>query len=59
MADSCPNYLNVLTCGPLAYLLVFGSLTQFGYPSAGDRPNCELDESCGHVQLLPKVSNKL
>jgi hypothetical protein len=39
MADSCPNYLDVPSHKPLAYLLEFGLLTQFGRPSVDDRLN--------------------
>jgi hypothetical protein len=45
MADSCPNYLDALSHKPLAYLPTFGLLTQFGHPSAGDRPNYKSSES--------------
>jgi hypothetical protein len=44
VADSCPNYLDVPSHKPLAYLLEFGLLVQFGHPSAVDRSNCGLSE---------------
>jgi hypothetical protein len=44
MADPCPNYQDIPSRKPLAYLPGFGSLTQFGHPFAGDRLNYESDE---------------
>jgi hypothetical protein len=51
---SYPNYLDVPSRRLLAYLLVFGSLTQFGDPSMGDRTNCGLSESRGTRAVAPK-----
>jgi hypothetical protein len=45
MVDSSPNYLDAPSHKPLAYLPEFGLLTQFGHPSAGDRPNYGSSES--------------
>jgi hypothetical protein len=45
MIDSCPSYLDISLRRLLAYLPIFGSLTLFGHPSAGDRPNYESSES--------------
>jgi hypothetical protein len=47
MVDACPNYLDSPSCMLLAYLPIFGLLTQFGHPSMGDKPNCESNESRG------------
>jgi hypothetical protein len=44
MTDACPNYLDSPSRMLLAYFSGFGLLTQFGHPSAGDRPNCESSE---------------
>jgi hypothetical protein len=37
MSDFYPNFLVVLLRMPLAYLPVFGLITQFGHPSVGER----------------------
>jgi hypothetical protein len=51
MADSCPNYLDVSSHKPLAYLLEFSLLTQFDRPSVDDR---ESSESLGMRVVAPK-----
>jgi hypothetical protein len=54
MANSCPNYLDVQSNKPLAYLLEFGLLTQLGHPSVDDRPNYGLNEFRGTCAVAPK-----
>jgi hypothetical protein len=45
MADFYPNYIVVSSHKPLAYLLEFDLLTQFGRSSVDDRLNYGLSES--------------
>jgi hypothetical protein len=54
MTDSCPNYLDVLSHKPLAYLSEFDLLTQFDHPSAYNRSNCESSEFRGTRAVAPK-----
>jgi hypothetical protein len=54
MADSYPKCLDVTLRRPLAYLQTFGSLSQFGHPSVGDKPNFGLIESRGTHVVTPK-----
>jgi hypothetical protein len=54
MEDSCPNHLDALSHKPLAYLLEFGLLAQFGHLSAGDRLKCGSSESRGTHAIAPK-----
>jgi hypothetical protein len=50
MTNFYPNYLNVPSNKPLAYLLEFGLLTQFGRPFVDDKLNCEA--SIAHDQYI-------
>jgi hypothetical protein len=55
MADSCPNFLGVLSHKPLAYLQGFDLLAQFGRPSMDDRLNCGSSEFRGTRAVVPKT----
>jgi hypothetical protein len=54
MTDACPNYLDIPSRMLLAYLPIFGSLTQFGHPSVDDRLNCGSSESRGKHAVIPR-----
>jgi hypothetical protein len=47
MADSCPNYQDILSRKLWAYFPEFGWLAHFGPPSVSDRSNCKSSESRG------------
>jgi hypothetical protein len=54
MANSCPNYQDVSSHKPLAYLPEFDLLYQFDHPSASDRPNYGLNEYHGKHAVVPR-----
>jgi hypothetical protein len=54
MTNSCPNYQDVPSHKPLAYLSEFDLLSQFGHPSVGDRLNYESSESQRMCAVAPK-----
>jgi hypothetical protein len=54
MANSYPNYMDVPSHKPLAYLQEFDCLAQFGNPSADDRSNCRSNEFRGTHTVAPK-----
>jgi hypothetical protein len=59
MVDACPNYLDSPSHMLLAYIPGFGLLAQFDHPFVVDRPTVNQVSLKGHVQLLPKASDKL
>jgi hypothetical protein len=54
MADSCPNYQDILSHKLRAYFLEFDLLAQFGRLSVDDRLNCESSEFRGTCVVVPK-----
>jgi hypothetical protein len=54
MADACPNYLDVPLHMPLAHPPRFDLLTQFGYPSVGDRLNYGSSDFQGKHAVVPR-----
>jgi hypothetical protein len=58
MANSCINYQDVPSHKLLSYLPEFDLLSQFGHPSAGDRPNYGSSESRGTRVVAPKTERQ-
>jgi hypothetical protein len=52
MANSCPNYHDILSYKPLAYLSEFDLLSQFDHPFVGDRSNYASSESQGKHAIV-------
>jgi hypothetical protein len=54
MANSCPNYQDVPSHKPFAYLSEFDLLSQFGHLFVGDRLKCESSDSQEKHAVVPR-----